>query len=118
MKTFTIYHNPRCSKSRQALQILRDKGIEPNIIEYLKTPLQKDELKNISNILGLRPKDFVRKNEKDFKENNLGKYIDNDEKIRTVLLDKAFTSLDTINDLKKIREIMKDDSYFPIYKST
>ena len=45
MKEFTIYHNPRCSKSRQALQILRDRGIEPNIIEYLKTPLQKDELK-------------------------------------------------------------------------
>ena len=62
MKKFTIYHNPRCSKSRQALQILRDKGIEPNIIEYLKTPLQKDELKNISKTLGLRPKDFIRKN--------------------------------------------------------
>ena len=43
MKKFTIYHNPRCSKSRQALQILRDKGIEPNIIEYLKRPLQNDE---------------------------------------------------------------------------
>jgi len=81
MKKFTIYHNPRCSKSRQALQILRDKGIEPNIIEYLKTPLQKDELKNISKTLGLRPKDFIRKNENDFKENNLGKYIENDEKM-------------------------------------
>ena len=80
MKKFTIYHNHRCSKSRQALQILRDKGIEPNIIEYLKTPLQKDELKNISKTLGLRPKDFIRKNENDFKENNLGKYIENDEK--------------------------------------
>ena len=81
MKKFTIYHNPRCSKSRQALQILRDKGIEPNIIEYLKRPLQKDELKNISKTLGLRPKDFIRKNENDFKENNLGKYIENDEKM-------------------------------------
>ena len=45
MREFTIYHNPRCSKSRQTLQILRDKGIEPSIVEYLKTPLQKDELK-------------------------------------------------------------------------
>ena len=50
--------------------------------------------------------------------NEFLRILDNDEKIRTVLLDKAFTSLDTINDLKKIREIMKDDSYFPIYKST
>ena len=72
MKEFTIYHNPRCSKSRQALQILRDRGIEPNIIEYLKTPLQKDELKKISTSLGLRPKEFVRKNESDFKEKNNG----------------------------------------------
>ena len=43
--------------------------------------MQKDELKNISKTLGLRPKDFIRKNENDFKENNLGKYIENDEKM-------------------------------------
>ena len=81
MKEITIYHNPRCSKSRQALQLLRDNNIEPKIIEYLKTPLQKDELKNISTKLGLRPKEFIRKNENDFKENNLGKVIDEDEEI-------------------------------------
>ena len=63
-----IYHNPRCSKSRQALQLLRDAGIEPAIIEYLKTPLAKEQLRNISQLLGLRPKDFVRKIEKDFKK--------------------------------------------------
>lgn len=50
--------------------------------------------------------------------NEFLRILDNDERIRTVLLDKAFTSLDTIEDLKKIREIMRDDSYFPIYKST
>ena len=71
MKELTIYHNPRCSKSRQTLQILRDRGIEPNIVEYLKTPLQKDELKKISTSLGLRPKEFARKNESDFKEKSL-----------------------------------------------
>ena len=81
MKVITIYHNPRCSKSRQTLQLLRDNGVEPKIIEYLKRPLQKSELKNIAEMLGLRPKDFIRKNEKDFKENNLGAVIDNDEKI-------------------------------------
>ena len=81
MKEFTIYHNPRCSKSRQTLQILRDRGIEPNIVEYLKTPLQKDELKKISTSLGLRPKEFVRKNERDFKERSMVGDLENDDKI-------------------------------------
>ena len=45
MKEYIIYHNPRCSKSRQTLQLLRLAGIEPTIIEYLKTPPKKDELK-------------------------------------------------------------------------
>ena len=81
MREFTIYHNPRCSKSRQALQILRDKGIEPNIIEYLKTPLQKDELKTISISLGLRPKEFVRKNESDFRGRGLASDLEDDDKM-------------------------------------
>ena len=81
MKEFIIYHNPRCSKSRQALQLLREAGIEPTIVEYLKTPLEKDVLKNISQLLGLRPKDFVRKTEKDFKDNYLSKSLEDDDKI-------------------------------------
>ena len=81
MKEFTIYHNPSCSKSRQTLQILRDRGIEPSIVEYLKTPLQKDELKKISTSLGFRPKEFVRKNESDFKERNLVNHLEDDDKM-------------------------------------
>ena len=81
MKEFTIYHNPRCSKSRQALQILRDRGIEPNIVEYLKTPLQKEELKKISTSLGLRPMEIIRKNEIDFKERGLANHVENDDKM-------------------------------------
>jgi len=81
MKEFTIYHNPRCSKSRQTLQILRDRGIEPSIVEYLKTPLQKDELKKISTSLGFRPKEFVRKNESDFKDRNLVNHLEDDDKM-------------------------------------
>ena len=81
MKEITIYHNPRCSKSRQTLQLLRDNSIEPKIIEYLKTPLKKNELKKISEMLGLRPKEFIRKNESDFNENNYGEIVDDDEKI-------------------------------------
>ena len=81
MKELTIYHNPRCSKSRQTLQILRDRGIEPSIVEYLKTPLQKDELKKISTSLGFRPKEFVRKNESDFEERNLVNHLEDDDKM-------------------------------------
>ena len=86
MKEFIIYHNPRCSKSRQALQLLRKAGIEPTIVEYLKTPLEKDALKNISQLLGLRPKDFVRKIEKDFKDNDLSKSLEEDDKIIDAML--------------------------------
>ena len=81
MNEYIIYHNPRCSKSRQTLQLLRDAGIEPTIVEYLKTPLAKDQLRNISQLLGLRPKDFVRKIENDFKDNDLSRFLEDDEKI-------------------------------------
>ena len=86
MKEFIIYHNPRCSKSRQVLQLLREAGIEPTIVEYLKTPPEKDTLKNISQLLGLRPKDFVRKIEKDFKDNDLSKSLEDDDKIIDAML--------------------------------
>lgn len=78
MKDVTIYHNPRCSKSRQTLQIIKDHGMKPTIVEYLKTPLDKFDLENISRLLNKRPKDFVRKNEADFKENNIKNIIEND----------------------------------------
>ena len=86
MKEFIIYHNPRCSKSRQTLQLLREAGIEPTIVEYLKTPLVKEELVNISQLLGLRPKDFVRKGESDFKDNDLSKFLEDDDKIIDAML--------------------------------
>ena len=78
MNDLIIYHNPRCSKSRQTLQIIKDHGIKPTIVEYLKTPLDKFDLKNISRLLNKRPKDFVRKNEADFKANNIKDIIEND----------------------------------------
>ena len=78
MKDLTIYHNPRCSKSRQTLQIIKDHGIQPIVVEYLKAPLKESELKSISKLLNKRPKDFVRKSEADFKENNIQKIIEND----------------------------------------
>ena len=86
MKEFIIYHNPRCSKSRQTLQLLREEGIEPTIVEYLKTPLTKEQLRNISQLLGLRPKDFVRKSESDFKDNDLSKSLEDDDKTIDAML--------------------------------
>jgi len=81
MKDVTIYHNPRCSKSRQTLQIIKDRGLKPAVVEYLKTPLKKSELENISRLLNKRPKEFIRKNEVDFKENNIKDIIENDSEL-------------------------------------
>jgi len=69
--TVTIYHNPRCSKSRQTLTMLREKGIEPEIVEYLKTPPDTETLKQLLDRLGLEPRDLMRKKEKEYKENEL-----------------------------------------------
>jgi arsenate reductase (glutaredoxin) len=66
--TVTIYHNPRCSKSRQTLALLEEKGIKPKIVEYLKTPPSAAELKRILKKLGLKAKDIVRKGEPRYAE--------------------------------------------------
>ena len=63
--TVTIYHNPLCGTSRGALGIIREKGIEPTIIEYLKTPLSKDQLKARIAKMGVPVKDVVRWKQKD-----------------------------------------------------
>jgi arsenate reductase len=61
--TVTIYHNPRCSKSRQTLALLEERGIAPRVVDYLKTPPSAAELKTILKKLGLRPRDLMRKGE-------------------------------------------------------
>lgn len=67
----TIYHNPRCSKSRQALQLLEKRGIEPEIVEYLDCPLSTAELDNILKLLNMEPRELLRRNEKEYKEAGL-----------------------------------------------
>lgn len=62
MKT-TIFHNPRCGKSRQTLELLRTNDVEPDIVEYLKTPLTTGELRDVLGKLRLRPRDIVRTKE-------------------------------------------------------
>lgn len=62
-KQAVIYHNPRCSKSRQTLELLRTKGIEPQIIEYLKNPPDAATLRKVLNLLQLEPQALIRTKE-------------------------------------------------------
>ena len=66
-----IYHNPQCSKSRKALEIIKSKNIEPTIILYLKNKLSKNEVKNLLMKLGLSIRDILRIEEDEYKNNNL-----------------------------------------------
>ena len=78
-QAITIYHNPRCGKSRAALAILQEHGIEPVVVEYLKTPPTKDELRAILKKLGMKPEQLVRKGEDAFKEKYAGKDLSDDQ---------------------------------------
>lgn len=75
----TIYHNPRCSKSRQTLALIEDKGHDFVVKEYLKTPPTKKELKQIVDLLEVKPKDLIRKGEAEFKEHFKGQELSDDE---------------------------------------
>jgi arsenate reductase len=66
-----IYHNPDCSKCRLTLQLLGDKGINPNIIKYMEQPPNTAELSEILDLLSLQPRELMRKHEAPFKEMNL-----------------------------------------------
>jgi arsenate reductase len=66
-----IYHNPRCSKSRQTLELLRERGIEPEIIEYLKTPPTREALETMILKLAIEPRALLRKSEASYKDLNL-----------------------------------------------
>ncbi len=82
---FTIYHNPRCSKSRQALAILNDNNVEVEIKEYLKETPTEEELKLLLNKLHLKPVDIVRKDEKIFKEKFKGMEFNDWEWIKILI---------------------------------
>ena len=67
----TIYHNPKCSKSRQTLELLKEKGITPTIVEYLKTPPTPEKLKEILAQLKITPRGLLRKKEDEYTEYKL-----------------------------------------------
>ena len=72
MADISIYHNHRCSKSRQALQLLRDRGIEPAIVEYLKQPPTETQIKRLLKLLAMEPRDLMRKKEAEYRALGLG----------------------------------------------
>ena len=71
--TIKVFHNPRCSKSRQTLAILHDNGIDVDIIEYLKETPNKETLMQIINLLDIKPRDLIRKGEAVYKEKGLNR---------------------------------------------
>lgn len=71
MSTIQIFHNPRCSKSRQTLSLLEQQGIDAQVIEYLKSPPTAAELKSILGKLNMSARELLRKGEADYKELNL-----------------------------------------------
>lgn len=69
--TVKIYHNPRCTKSRETLKLLEAQGVQTEVIEYLKTPPSHAELQAILDMLGVKPRDLMRTKETEYKENHL-----------------------------------------------
>ena len=81
MSKYILYHNPRWGKSRGAVSLLNENKINYTLVEYLKNPLDVEGVLLLSKKLGLDPGEFVRKNEKDFKENNLDAIIHDHNKM-------------------------------------
>ena len=80
-----IYHNPRCSKSRQTLALLHEKGEKPEVVEYLKDTLSIQELKELIGFLGITPSALVRKNEAVWKEEFKGRKLTDEALIKAMV---------------------------------
>lgn len=85
MSEVIIYHNPRCSKSRQTLALLEEKGINPEVRQYLDEAPTAEELKTVLSHLGISARELLRKNEAEYKENGLDDSSLNDEQIIAVM---------------------------------
>ncbi|MEP3349775.1 MAG: arsenate reductase (glutaredoxin) [Marinomonas sp.] len=80
----TIYHNPRCSKSRQTLQLLEEHNIQPDVRLYLQEPPSVDELKRILNLLDMSPLELMRTKEALYKELGLNKDSSDEERLQAM----------------------------------
>ena len=81
-----LYHNPHCSKSRQTLELLNERDIEPEIIEYLKTPPEKAELERILKLLDLSPRDLMRRKEAEYKQSGADNPALSDDALIDIML--------------------------------
>ena len=77
-----MYHNPKCSKSRQTLALIQKEGVEPDIVEYLVNPPSAAELTNVLDMLGLEPRDIVRR--KEAQEEGIDNDLDGDALIAAI----------------------------------
>ena len=82
-----ILHNPRCSKSRQTLEIINSKSVSVEVIEYLKTPLKYYDLLKIIKLLNVNPRDIIRKGESIYKEKNLANDKFTDEELTKYMVE-------------------------------
>ncbi|MDX2416210.1 MAG: arsenate reductase (glutaredoxin) [Xanthomonadales bacterium] len=82
-----ILHNPRCSKSRTTLQLLRDNGVEPEVILYLETPPDADQLTSILGKLDMQPRELMRKGQTEYKEMGLDNQQLSDKQLIAAMLD-------------------------------
>ena len=80
-----IYHHSSCSKSRYALDLLREKKVEFEVVEYIKYPFEKEQLRDLIKKLGIHPEALIRKNEKEYKQVFPSKNISEDEWIEGML---------------------------------
>ncbi|HYX32417.1 MAG TPA: arsenate reductase (glutaredoxin) [Oligoflexus sp.] len=78
-----IFHNPRCSKSRETLSLIQEQGIKPEIVEYLKTPPTVEELKALLSLLTMRPRDIIRTKDESFASLHLN--LDDDAAVLVAL---------------------------------
>jgi arsenate reductase (glutaredoxin) len=85
MSDFTIYHNPNCSKSRGTLALLRERGIEPKVVEYLRAPPTAAELTAIVRKLGIKPEQLVRKSEDIYRNKYAGQKLSDEEWIEVMV---------------------------------
>ncbi len=79
MPDVTIYHNPQCSKSRETLGLLRQRGLEPTVVEYLKSPPDQETLDRLLRLLEIEPADLLRSKEKEYENLGLAGKLDNRE---------------------------------------
>ncbi len=86
MSKIQIWHNPRCSKSRNALALLEEKGVEAEVVKYLETPHNSEEIKTLLKMLGIDARALMRTKEEIYKELHL-KEVEDEEKLITAMVE-------------------------------